>query len=245
MTTRPRGLDLSEAQGALVDFKKVRAAGFRFVTLKATEGGSYVDRDWERNHREAHAAGLLVAAYGFQTQGSSPEVQAAFFWSVVKGICDLPPTVDAEYPTPDKWSGQVTADFLIDRHVAEGEIMSDYAGASWLYSFPDYLKNLWRRASDAGRAKLAAFALKHGLWIAGYPHEKVEPTDDEKPPVLPPWTQGAVLWQWSGNGGLAASGVNCVVDHDLFMGTEEELMALVLPTSESFPSSAPETGPAA
>ncbi|HEV2005117.1 MAG TPA: glycoside hydrolase family 25 protein, partial [Candidatus Limnocylindrales bacterium] len=58
------GIDVSRWQGT-IDFKKVRAAGKRFVIAKATEGRLYTDDAYARNRAGAIAAGLTFTAYHF------------------------------------------------------------------------------------------------------------------------------------------------------------------------------------
>ncbi len=58
------GIDVSHYQGA-IQWRRVRADGYRFAYLKATEGRGLVDPTYARNARAAAAAGLTVGAYHF------------------------------------------------------------------------------------------------------------------------------------------------------------------------------------
>ena len=58
-----KGIDVSVHNGA-IDFKKVKAAGYDFVILRAGYGRdmSQKDETFERNYKNAKAAGLQVGA---------------------------------------------------------------------------------------------------------------------------------------------------------------------------------------
>lgn len=52
----PWGIDVSHHQG-IVDWMRVKAAGAEFAFLKASEGTTFVDRQYKRNYARAKAAG--------------------------------------------------------------------------------------------------------------------------------------------------------------------------------------------
>jgi GH25 family lysozyme M1 (1,4-beta-N-acetylmuramidase) len=103
-----RGIDVSNNNGH-VDWKKVRAAGYTFAWLKASEGQTFTDRFFLQNVRGAQAAGLKVGAYHFLHNGNRA-AQAKHFVALVRaaglGKGDLLPVVDVEQvegapdPTP-------------------------------------------------------------------------------------------------------------------------------------------------
>lgn len=70
------GIDISHHQGGSFDLRRAAREGIQFAILKATEGAGFVDRQFNRNLREARAAGLLVAAYHYQRSGVSAAAQA-------------------------------------------------------------------------------------------------------------------------------------------------------------------------
>ncbi len=57
-----RGVDVSNHQGA-VDWQRVRAAGFVFTYIKASEGRTFSDPDFVTLSIGARRAGLRVGAY--------------------------------------------------------------------------------------------------------------------------------------------------------------------------------------
>ena len=78
---REKALDVSEYQGR-VDWRKVKAAGYRFALAKATQGTGFVDHYAERNATHAHEVGIPLALYHFAEPGTSPKLQARHFLDV-------------------------------------------------------------------------------------------------------------------------------------------------------------------
>ncbi len=76
MTQTPlQGIDVSHYQGT-IDWQKVAQAGIRFVFVKATQGITVVDPQFQTNWQEAKAAGLLRGAYHFFEPDDDPGQQA-------------------------------------------------------------------------------------------------------------------------------------------------------------------------
>jgi len=225
-TTRARLLDCSQVQGH-IDFVKVRAGGYSGVYLKATEGAHYVDPSFDDNCARARIAGLLVGAYHFLTAQAPVADQIALFVGTALNKSDLPPAVDFEYPPPEKWIPPITGPNLLARALEACRLTTVGFGHVCLYTYPYFMQGIVRTCDAESLAKLALIP----LWIASYHDEKHEPTDADQPTIPKPWTTW-YAWQWSGDHGLAAPGVNCVVDHDVFNGTPEELEALVIPNYE-------------
>ena len=69
-----KGIDVSHWQGT-IDFKKVKAAGYDFVIIKAggSDNGRYTDKKFYTNYQKAVEAGLHVGAYYF----NGPKCQGA------------------------------------------------------------------------------------------------------------------------------------------------------------------------
>ncbi|MES2639086.1 MAG: GH25 family lysozyme [Myxococcota bacterium] len=92
-----RGLDVSHHQGA-IDWARVDAAAWRFVWIKATEGGDWRDSRFAENWVGARAAGLAPGAYHFYTFCRPAAEQAANFLAVTPDEPNtLPPVVDVEF----------------------------------------------------------------------------------------------------------------------------------------------------
>src|SRR5688572_5236567 len=67
------GVDVSRYQGR-VDYPKLRAAGYTYCFIKATQGASYVDPRYASDLAQARAAGLAPGSYHFFVTGdAAPE----------------------------------------------------------------------------------------------------------------------------------------------------------------------------
>jgi lysozyme len=104
MTSGLKGFDASHYQGA-IDFPKVKADGYSFVYLKATQGAAYNDPTFKKNYKAARSAGLLVGAYHFADTSKDAKAEAAHFAKALKGrTFDLKPALDLEQ---DKTGGHI------------------------------------------------------------------------------------------------------------------------------------------
>lgn len=91
------GLDVSHHQGD-IRWSEIPQDRFRFVYIKATEGGDHKDKKFLQNWNEARAAGFKVGAYHFFTLCRKGTEQAAnFINSVPKESGALPPVIDLEF----------------------------------------------------------------------------------------------------------------------------------------------------
>jgi lysozyme len=93
------GIDISKWQGT-IDWRAVRAAGTRFVFLKATEGGDHVDSRFRENWAGARAAGIPTGAYHFVYWCRPAHEQAQWFVQHIPQTNDqltLPPVLDVEW----------------------------------------------------------------------------------------------------------------------------------------------------
>ena len=92
-----RGIDVSHHQGT-IDWAAVVGDDVAFAYLKASEGGDYRDREFQRNLAEVNRLGLPAGAYHFFTFCRSEVDQAQnFIEAVSAGIAQLPPVVDIVY----------------------------------------------------------------------------------------------------------------------------------------------------
>ncbi|HEX9938779.1 MAG TPA: GH25 family lysozyme [Longimicrobium sp.] len=93
-----RGVDVSHHNGR-VDWARVRAAGYVFAYLKATEGATFRDSTYLRNRDAARRAGLVTAPYHFFTFCTPGRAQAMNLLAVQPGDAgpSLPPAVDLEF----------------------------------------------------------------------------------------------------------------------------------------------------
>ena len=81
-----RGIDVSEWQGE-IDFARVKEAGIEIVYIRAGQGFSYEDAEFERNYTEARRNGLKIGVYHYMTARSVEDarLQAQFFASLISG----------------------------------------------------------------------------------------------------------------------------------------------------------------
>jgi lysozyme len=91
-----KGIDVSNNNGS-IDFNQVAGDGVEYVYVKATEGQSFKDGTMEGFYNSCKSNGLKVGAYHFLVGTSSPEAQAANFYSKIKDYdWDLVPMMDIE-----------------------------------------------------------------------------------------------------------------------------------------------------
>lgn len=96
-----RGIDISHHQGD-IDWEKLSKAsigkeGVSFVFIKATEGRSYMDENFNDNFFEARENGMIRGAYHYFKPAVPAREQAAYFLKQVHlEPGDLPPVLDIE-----------------------------------------------------------------------------------------------------------------------------------------------------
>jgi GH25 family lysozyme M1 (1,4-beta-N-acetylmuramidase) len=169
------GVDISHHQSGRMNLKAARAAGLRWMYVKATEGTSFKDRTHRRRVREARAAGLPVGAYHFaRPEGRDAVAEARFFLANIDlRAGDMVPMLDLE-DTGDLTRHQLTT----------------WTG-DWVRTVT---RELRRRGLDGKPVIYTPFNLEKGfgclLWVARY-------SDDFRPPAIPtPWRRAAI-WQHS------------------------------------------------
>lgn len=191
-----KGIDVSMHQGT-IDFKKVKAAGYRFVWIKATEGEGFTDPRFLDNVKAARAAGLTVGAYHFlrPRPGRNGAAEADDFAKQLKtaglGKGDLLPIADVEY-TELSPSATVayTRDFLDAVQTRTGVM-------PLLYTYPGFLAN-WQGVGPTR------------LWIADY-----GPNNGQmggRKPRLPIPFKTWVAWQYTSQGRVPGVIGNCDVN---------------------------------
>jgi lysozyme len=176
-----KGVDVSNNNGR-VDFQKIRAAGYRFVFCKASEGTTFTDGFFQGNVRAARAAGLKVGAYHFLNSADGA-VQARVFAQHVKAAGlkkgDLLPVVDVEKAGVN---ASHVAGFVNECHRVLGV-------RPLIYTFPSFMR--WD----------STFGCK--LWIANF--------NVRKPTIPAPWT-GYAAWQHSSTASVPGVAGDCDVN---------------------------------
>ena len=215
--TMLRGIDVSHYQGS-VDWAKVAAVpGMTFACAKATEGTSYIDKEFAANWRGMYSAGLVRCAYHFARPGSNATAQATFFVKTVNGAGGFA-------------SGTKTLQLMLDLEQTDGEKPADVF--AWTQEFVAALKRLTGRPAImytghyfwTGSVGDPSDNLDCPLWIASY--------NGATPPKVPQAWTSYTFWQYGTNGAAAPGGTAATipgisgnsVDVDAFAYSEDTLL---------------------
>jgi len=144
------GIDVSSHNGD-IDFEKVKADGYTFVIIKASEGVEHHDSRFADNYDRARAAGLKVGAYHFFRKKTDGLNQAKNFLETIGWRkLDLPLVVDVEDWSNDNHIGddrtQKHLDDMLDNLRSRGHKVMVYTNGD---GYKKYVKdghvniNLW------------------------------------------------------------------------------------------------------
>lgn len=213
MTIRPLVVDVNHVDGSreverggktedMIDFRKVRKAGFLGVIHKATEGEHFVDPLYASRKPKAIAAGLMWAGYHFLRPGDVGN-QVTAFLNVVRDGKEVSQftryVLDYEDDKCALWQAERWLELV---ETVTGQV-------PWLYG-GGVLKDQLARIHRQGLGKFP-------LWLSEYgPVAKVPA----------PWEK-FTLWQRSGDGigpGVHdVPGIGKKEDINYFDGTDAEL----------------------
>jgi GH25 family lysozyme M1 (1,4-beta-N-acetylmuramidase) len=180
--SNPFGIDVSHYQGT-IDWAKVKAAGVRFVYMKATESTGYVDPMLKTYVAGARGVGLPIGFYHFARPNADATAQADFFVNTIKSVAgdygDLIPVLDLEEPADGsgdinqivKWA----SDFITHVQQLTGKQVMMYTGG-WFVNQYNGLHNAFSSLP---------------LWMSAY--RNTAPSD------CGGWTSWTV-WQYSDKG---------------------------------------------
>ena len=205
------GIDVSHYQGE-INWEVLRNQGtiddcpIRFVMIKATEGTTKIDENFEDNFYQAREYGFTRGAYHFYSKRSTAANQARFFIQTVKlEKGDLPPVLDVE----QKPEGQSKEDFkksilewlqIVEKHYGVKPILYTY------YKFK--MENLNDSVFD-----------QYPYWIAHYYVDSVEYQGQWK------------FWQHTDAGTLP--GIKGNVDFNIYNGSYYDLRQLTIGSQET------------
>ncbi len=194
------GLDVSHHQGR-IDWTKIDADEFRFVFIKATEGGDFRDPRFVENWKGAQDAGLVRGAYHFFTLCRPAVDQFKNLLAVAppeEGT--LPPAIDLEFggncskrPGIEVLQGEVL--FLIQ------EIERTYAQKPIIYVTRQFYQ---------------AYAL------ADLQHPRIWMRNRWQRPLRP---KNWLFWQFSDRGNV--KGIQTPVDLNVFRSTETHFLSIL------------------
>lgn len=193
------GIDVSAHNGD-IDFRRVAADGISFVIIKATEGGTFKDKKFVDNLREARKAGLKVGAYHFFRFDTPGYMQGLnFLNSLQSRKLDLPLVIDIEeWANPNSQPTPIILNRLsemIDHLESHGHRVMLYTNKNGFARFV--------------RGRLEGYP----LWICSLVDEPQEIN----------WT----LWQGTHNGRV--KGIDHPVDINAFRGTASEWEEFIAP----------------
>ncbi len=189
---RMDGIDVSHWEGK-INFRRVKEAGIRLVYIKATQGTTVVDPDFERNYREADRERMRIGFYHYVTARDVEEAkaEAVFFSEKIKGKNQhARPAMDFEEfgELPRREIREISLEFLRELEQRTGVrpvIYSDASNAATVFD-DDRLRG-------------------YPLWIAQY--------GVERPDMENPWRRWSG-WQYTDAGRV--DGIAGDVDRDYF-----------------------------
>lgn len=203
------GIDVSHWQGR-INWKRVRAAGVKFVFAKATEAQGFVDPQYARNRRRADAVGIRFSAYHFarpdRTYGDAVREADHFVRTADLRGHHLLPVLDLE------WSGGLSRARLFKWTQAWVRRVEQRVGVKpMIYTSPSF----WQ----THMGNTAWFADNgYRVWIA---HWFV---DQPRVPAGNWSGRGWSYWQKSNCGRVA--GIGGCVDVDLYRGTDLDRLTI-------------------
>ncbi|SCL18996.1 Lyzozyme M1 (1,4-beta-N-acetylmuramidase), GH25 family [Micromonospora rhizosphaerae] len=207
------GIDVSRYQGT-INWTSVRNAGIQFAFIKATEGTSYKDPNFNSNYTNAYYAGVIRGAYHFARPNISGGAAQADYLASNGGAWSadnrtLPAALDLEanpysggYCYGKTTSGMRTwiSDFLNRYKYRTTRYAVIYTTTSW-----------WNQCTGSWTGPWA----NHPLWIARW---------STSPGTLPAGAPVWSFWQYTSTG--TVSGISGNVDRDYWNGDRTRLLAL-------------------
>lgn len=196
-----KGVDVSAYQGT-IDWKTLSAQDIDFVFIKATEGSTFVDRNFVCNYSEAQGTALRIGAYHFFSYDSEGSTQADNFIRTVEP-CEgmLPPVIDLEFYGDKQENPPLQADVRKELDIFIEKITEYYGMKPIIY----------------------ATEKSYGLYLEGaYEDYDIWIRNVYIPPSLPDgrkWT----FWQYTNRGYLEGyQGEEKYIDINVFCGSKEE-----------------------
>jgi lysozyme len=204
-TTRIRGVDVSSYQPTTVDWAAVKAAGYDFAIIKASEGETLKDSTFVKHWADARNAGLVCGAYHFFHPLKPWQTQAKNFMDALTRPMagELPPVLDIE------WSDglQTLGDQGARNALSMLKQMEAFSGlVPWIYTNANFFLNI---PTDI----LPEFK-RYPLWISAYVNHE--------PKLCAPWTTWTA-WQYSESENVPGIG-KCDVSY--FAGSLDDLRAM-------------------
>lgn len=148
------GIDVSAWQRD-IDWQAVHESGVTIAILRASEGTTVIDAQFERNYTGAKAAGMAVGFYHFMTATTVQEAQAQadFFLNVIAGkVPDCLLALDVGS------AGNLSNEMLTEIALAFMERVEAQSGYRIMLYTDAY----------AARARFGAVLSRYPIWVANY-----------------------------------------------------------------------------
>lgn len=201
-----RGVDISSWQGT-ADWDVLSQQNIKFVYIKATEGSSFVDKNFKDNYTNAHKTDLAVGAYHFFSYDSDGKAQAVHFIKTVPETDGmLPPVIDLEF-YGDKEKNPVKKSTVIPQLNAMLEELESYYGKKPIIYATEKSYKLYLEGGFSDT----------DIWIRSV-YSKPHISDRRK------WT----FWQYTDRAKLDGyNGKEKYIDFNVFNGSEDEFRKLI------------------
>jgi lysozyme len=216
------GVDVASWQhpdNAPIDWRRVRAAGVEFATVKATEGSSadsseYTNPFFRGDLNGARNAGLAVAPYHFYLgrTARTGDDQARYFIAALRAAGytgtrrgELPPILDFEWD----WKGGCPPyATVVDAKAWLGAVRAAFRRTPIIYTNRTFITGCMGSTTQ----------------LAGYPLQIAYYGQDAQPPLPPGWRDW-LMWQWTASN--CVDGVpTCHLTRSIFNGTTARLRSL-------------------
>lgn len=192
-----KGFDVSHHQKN-IQWQKISTTDYKFVYLKATEGGDFKDKRFQENWLKARERGFLVGAYHFYRLCRDGNIQAQNFINTVPTKKDaLPPVIDLEYDS------KCINTYSKEELLAEIQIMHDRLKAHYGKQPIFYISKSFYNIVLAGQFNDVP------LWVREYKGQPALSGD-------PNW----IFWQHTNQGTI--KGISTTVDLNVFHGNEKQ-----------------------
>lgn len=161
-----RGVDVSHYQGS-IDWAAIAEQDIDFAYIKATEGSSHTDENFEENWSNAQETKLKIGAYHFFSFDSSGKTQLEHFTKTLPETAQmLPPVVDVEYYGNKKAHPPKKEDVVRELQLLLSGLEKRYRKTPILYSteevwdaylkedftkYPLWIRNIWSKPKLGGR----------------------------------------------------------------------------------------------
>ena len=198
------GIDVSKYQ-ELVAWEEVKAMNVEnirlgFAFIKATEGISNTDPQFNRNWRRSKSNGIIRGAYHFFIASKDGRMQAEHFIKKVKlEPGDLPPVLDIE-----QMNGMAPEQIRKEAKKWLDVVAHHYQVKPIIYTNVDFYKRVLGESFD-----------EYPLWVAHY-YE----------PRQPRINRGWLFWQHSDEGNV--NGIRSKVDFNVFSGDSLEFRNILV-----------------